>query len=30
MRVELASLERQGGKFAHNYEPGELSWMTSE
>ena len=24
MRVELASLERQGGKFAHNYEPGEL------
>jgi uncharacterized protein len=24
MLVELASLERQGGKFAHNYEPGEL------
>lgn len=24
MRVELASLGRQGGKFAHNYEPGEL------
>ena len=24
MRVELASLERQGGKFAHNYQPGEL------
>jgi uncharacterized protein len=24
MRVELASLERHGGKFAHNYEPGEL------
>lgn len=24
MLVDLASLERQGGKFAHNYEPGEL------
>ena len=24
MRVELASLERHGGKFAHNYEPGEF------
>ena len=24
MRVELASLERHGSKFAHNYEPGEL------
>lgn len=24
MRVELASLERHGGKFAHNYHPGEL------
>ncbi len=24
MRVELASLERHGGKFAHNYQPGEL------
>jgi len=24
MRVELASLERQGGKFAHNYHPAEL------
>ena len=24
MQVELASLERQGGKFAHNYGPGEL------
>lgn len=24
MRVELASLERQGGKFAHDYQPGEL------
>ena len=24
MLVELASLERQGGKFAHNYGPGEL------
>ena len=24
MRVELASLDRQGGKFAHNYQPGEL------
>ena len=24
MRVELASLERHGGKFAHNYESGEL------
>lgn len=24
MRVELGSLERHGGKFAHNYQPGEL------
>ncbi|MGI8918478.1 MAG: YceD family protein [Pyrinomonadaceae bacterium] len=24
MQVELASLERHGGKFAHNYRPGEL------
>lgn len=24
MLIELASLERQGGKFAHSYEPGEL------
>ena len=24
MLVELARLERQGGKFAHNYGPGEL------
>lgn len=24
MRVELASLERNGGKFAHDYQPGEL------
>lgn len=24
MLIELASLERQGGKFAHNYLPGEL------
>ena len=24
MLVELASLERQSGKFAHNYAPGEL------
>ncbi len=24
MRVELASLDRHGGKFAHNYQPGEL------
>ena len=24
MRVELASLDRNGGKFAHNYQPGEL------
>ena len=24
MRVELESLERHGGRFAHNYEPGEL------
>lgn len=24
MLIELASLERQGGKFAHSYAPGEL------
>lgn len=24
MRVELASLERQGGKFGHDYQPDEL------
>lgn len=26
MLVELASLERQGGKFAHNYGPSELEF----
>jgi uncharacterized protein len=25
MLVELGSLERKGGKFAHHYEPGELT-----
>ena len=25
MQVELGSLERKGGKFAHQYEPGELT-----